>query len=57
MTEAELIENLITLIGGCVNPEIDGKYIAEPNVIMSEHVPDFITVKNFAEDILGLATD
>lgn len=54
MTEAELVEDLMTLIGGCVNPEIDGQYVDDPAAIISELIPDRINASQFAEELLGL---
>lgn len=55
MTEKELIEHLMTLIGGCANPEHEGDYTENPASLLP-NIPEQITAVQFAEELLGLAT-
>jgi Ca2+-binding EF-hand superfamily protein len=56
LTETELIENLMTLLDKCVNPEIDGLYHADPFVAISNDIPSDVNSLQFIEDILCLQT-
>ncbi len=55
LTETELVEYLMTLLGATSNPEVEGAFSAEPGDVLAE-IPDTLTATLFAEELLGLAT-
>ncbi len=55
LTETELVEHLMTLLGATDNPEVEGAFTAEPRTVLAE-IPDTLTATLFAEELLGLAT-
>eukprot|EP00731_Ephydatia_muelleri_P022631 Em0015g214a len=55
ITETELIEYLMTLLGHSDNPEVDGSFSEEPLKALQE-LPSKITVSQYAEELLGLST-
>lgn len=55
MTEAELIEYMMTLLGYSENPEVDGAYSADVLSALEE-IPENLTAPLFAEEIIGLST-
>ena len=55
ITETELIEYLMTLLGHSDNPEVDGSFSDEPLKALEE-LPSKITVSQYAEELLGLST-
>ncbi len=55
VTEEELVEHLMTLLGHSENPEVDHAFSAQPEGALQE-LPERITVTHFAEDLLGLTT-
>ena len=55
LTEVELVEYLMTLMGASDNPEVEGSYTEEPGAVLSE-LPTQVTAASFAEDLLGLTT-
>lgn len=54
-TESELLECLMTLLGGSDNPEVEGSYTVDPHTALEE-LPQTLSAGNFAEDLLGLET-
>ena len=55
ITETELIEYLMTLLGHSDNPEVEGSFSEEPLKALQE-LPSKITVSQYAEELLGLST-
>lgn len=55
ITETELLEYLMTLLGHSDNPEVDGSFSEEPLKALEE-LPSKITVSQYAEELLGLST-
>ena len=55
LTETELVEYLMTLLGATSNPEVEGAFTAEPGDVLAE-IPNTLTATLFAEELLGLAT-
>lgn len=55
LTEIELVEHLMTLLGATDNPEVEGSFTDHPTTVLAD-LPNQLTAKDFAEDLLGLAT-
>ena len=55
MTEGEIVEYLMTLLGYSDNPEVDGSF-TEDVVTALEEIPERISAPMFAEEIIGLST-
>ena len=56
MTEIELVEHLMTLLGYCENPEKEGEYSDDPESALLNELPELISAQEFVEDIAGLST-
>lgn len=56
MTETELIEHLMTLLGYSSNPEGDGLYIASPDNVLFNEIPEVVSAQEFVESIAGLSS-
>ena len=56
MTEAEIVEYLMTLLGYSDNPEVDGSF-TEDVMTALEEIPNKISAPMFAEEIIGLTTE
>ncbi len=56
LTESELVECLMTLLGVSDNPEVEGSYTVDPGTALEELLPQSLTVTHFAEELLGLET-
>ena len=56
ITEAELVEHLMTLLGYCGNPEKEGVYRESPENVLFTEIPKLISAKDFVEDLVGLST-
>lgn len=56
LTEMELVECMMTLLGYSENPETDGCFTEDTETAIVSHVPERLSVTNFAEDLLGLST-
>ncbi len=56
MTEIELVEHLMTLLGYCENPEREGEYSDDPESALLNELPDLISAQEFVENIAGLST-
>ena len=55
LTETEIVEYLMTLLGYTDNPEVDGSFTEDVATALEE-IPERISAPMFAEDILGLST-
>ena len=55
LTDAELVEYLMTLMGCSDNPEVEGSYTEDPATALNE-LPLQLSAPSFAEDLLGLST-
>ena len=55
MTETELVECLMTLLGYSENPEAEGTFSENADTALQE-LPQRITATQFAEELLGLST-
>ncbi len=55
MTEVEIVEYLMTLLGYSDNPEVDGSF-TEDVITALEEIPERISAPMFAEEIIGLTT-
>ena len=55
ITEPELEEYLMTLLGCSDNPEVEGSFTQSPEVALQD-LPDKISAAHFAEELLGLST-
>ena len=55
LTEADLVEHLMTLLGCCENPEIDGVYVEKPDDVLLNDIPPLISAQEFVEEIVGLS--
>lgn len=56
LTEMELVECMMTLLGYSENPETDGFFTEDTETAIVSHVPERLSVTTFAEDLLGLRT-
>ena len=56
MTETELVECLMTVLGHCDNPEELGAYSGDPVAVLQEKLPLHITANQFAEEMLNFTT-
>lgn len=56
LTEMELVECMMTLLGYSENPETDGCFTEDTETAIVNHVPERLSVTDFAEDLLGLST-
>ena len=54
LTEGELVEYLMTLLGHSDNPEVD-KSFTQDIITALEEIPEKISPPTFAEDIVGLS--
>ena len=54
LTETELVEYLMTLMGYSDNPEMDGSFTQDAIAALKE-IPDRISAPMFAEEIIGLS--
>ena len=57
MTEVELVEALMTLLGHCQDPEADGAFSESPQTALEEGLPEKVSAAHFAEHILQLAVE
>ena len=55
ITESELVEYLMTLLGFSENPEVDGAFTESMETALQQ-LPERISAPQFAEELLGLAT-
>ena len=56
VTETELAESLMTLLGFSEDPEVEGAFAVDPSIGLQD-LPERISAADFAEDLLGLSTD
>lgn len=56
LTETELIEHLMTLLGFVANPEREGSYVDSPENVLLNEISGLISAQEFVEDIVGLST-
>lgn len=56
MTETELVECLMTVLGHCDNPEQHGSFSTDPVTVLQEQLPQHITAGQFAEKLLGFTS-
>ena len=56
LTEMELVECMMTLLGYSENPETEGCFTEDTETAIVSHVPERLSVTNFTEDLLGLST-
>ena len=54
MTETEVVECLMTLLGHCEDPERDGAFSQSPQTALEQGLPESISTAHFAENILQL---
>ena len=54
MTEVEIVEYLMTLLGYSDNPEVDGSFTADV-ISALEEIPERVSAPLFAEEIIGLS--
>jgi Ca2+-binding EF-hand superfamily protein len=54
MTESELVEGLMTLLGHCQDPERDGAFDQDPATAIQQGLPESVSAAHFAEKILHL---
>ena len=54
MTEPELVEALMTLLGHCVDPERDGAFSEDTHTAIDRGLPEAISAARFAEKVLHL---
>ena len=54
MTESELVEGLMTLLGHCLDPETDGAFAEDPATAIDQGLPETVSAAHFAEKILHL---
>lgn len=55
LTEGEVVEYLMTLLGYSDNPEVDGSFTEDVGTAL-EQIPERISAPLFAEEIIGLST-
>lgn len=55
LTEGEIVEYLMTLLGYSDNPEVDGSFTENVGTAL-EQIPERISAPVFAEEIVGLST-
>lgn len=55
LTEVELVECLMTLLGCSDNPEMDGCFSEDTETALSTHLPERLAAADLAEGLLGLA--
>ena len=55
ITESELVEYLMTLLGFSENPEVEGAFTDSTEIALQQ-LPERISAPQFAEELLGLAT-
>lgn len=55
LTEAELVEYLMTLLGHSNNPEVEGSFTQDVLTALKE-IPERVSAPLFAEEVLGLST-
>ena len=51
-----MVEYLVTLLGYSDNPEVEGSF-TDDAIVALKQIPEKISARVFAEDIVGLATD
>jgi len=56
LTETELLDSLMTLLNYNEDPEVDHLFTADPSVVLAEEIPQRVSAKQFAEELLGLTT-
>ena len=57
MTEAEVVESLMTLLGHCQDPERDGTFSQDPHLALNQGLPQCISAAEFAENVLHLTLE
>lgn len=55
MTETEVVEYLMTILGCSDNPEVDGSFTEDVATALEE-IPNRISAPMFAEELIGLST-
>ena len=55
LTELELVECMMTLLGCSDNPEMDGCFSEDTETALSTYLPERLSPADFAEDLLGLS--
>lgn len=55
LTETEVVEYLMTLMGHSDNPEVEGSFL-EDTMTALRQIPERISAPMFAEEIIGLST-
>ena len=56
LTEMELVECMMTLLGYSENPEIDGCFTEDTEAVLVSQVPETVSAGEFAGELLGLHT-
>jgi len=56
LTEADMVEYLVTLLGYSDNPEVEGSF-TDDAIVALKQIPEKISAPAFAENIVGLTTD
>lgn len=54
MSESEVVESLMTLLGHCQDPERDGAFSVDPETALDEDLPESVSAAHFAEKVLHL---
>lgn len=54
LTELELVECLMTLVGCSENPEMDGCFSEDTETALSTQLPERLSAADLAEGLLGL---
>ena len=54
MSEAEVVESLMTLLGHCEDPERDGAFSQDPHTALEQGLPQSISAAEFSESVLQL---
>ena len=57
MSEAEVVESLMTLLGHCQDPERDGAFSQDTHTALEQGLPRSISAAQFAENILQLTLE
>lgn len=55
LTETEVVEYLMTILGCSDNPEVDGSFTEDVATALEE-IPNRISAPMFAEELIGLST-
>lgn len=57
MTETELVEALMTLLGHCEDPETEGAFSKNPQQVLEQGIPERVSAAQFSEQLLHLTVD